>query len=223
MGRWSTGATPRSTSSPTPCTTAAAPSRACAPTTRSNGTAIFRLQEHTQRLFNSAKILRMKIPFSFEEVFEAQRTVVRENKLESLLPAAAHLDRLREARRLAQGQHRAPDGRRLALGRLPRRGRHEARHPRQDLELHPAPRQHHDDAGQGGLATTPTRSSPTWRRSTTATTRRCCSTPAASSAKAPARTCSWSSTASSTPPTSRPARSTASPATPSSRSATTSA
>ena len=48
-----------------------------------NGTAIFRLQEHTQRLFNSAKILRMKIPFSFEEVFEAQRTVVRENKLES--------------------------------------------------------------------------------------------------------------------------------------------
>ncbi len=29
-----------------------------------NGTAIFRLQEHTDRLFNSAKILRMKIPFS---------------------------------------------------------------------------------------------------------------------------------------------------------------
>ena len=48
-----------------------------------NGTAIFRLYEHTQRLFNSAKILRMKIPFSFEDVFEAQRTVVRENKLES--------------------------------------------------------------------------------------------------------------------------------------------
>ena len=29
-----------------------------------NGTAIFRLAEHTERLFNSAKILRMKIPFS---------------------------------------------------------------------------------------------------------------------------------------------------------------
>lgn len=27
-----------------------------------NGTAIFRLQEHTDRLFNSAKILRMNIP-----------------------------------------------------------------------------------------------------------------------------------------------------------------
>ena len=47
------------------------------------GTAIFRLYEHTQRLFNSAKILRMKIPFSFDEVVEAQRAVVRANKLES--------------------------------------------------------------------------------------------------------------------------------------------
>jgi branched-chain amino acid aminotransferase len=42
-----------------------------------NGTAIFRLQEHTERLFNSAKILRMKIPFTQEEVNEVQRTVVR--------------------------------------------------------------------------------------------------------------------------------------------------
>ena len=48
-----------------------------------NGTAIFRLQEHTERLFNSAKILRMKIPFSQEEVNEVQRTVVRENHLKS--------------------------------------------------------------------------------------------------------------------------------------------
>jgi branched-chain amino acid aminotransferase len=47
------------------------------------GTAIFRLREHTERLFNSAKILRMKIPFSQQEVMDAQRTVVRENQLES--------------------------------------------------------------------------------------------------------------------------------------------
>ena len=47
------------------------------------GTAIFRLYEHTQRLFNSAKILRMKIPYSFDDVVEAQRAVVRANKLES--------------------------------------------------------------------------------------------------------------------------------------------
>ncbi|MBZ0226488.1 MAG: branched-chain amino acid transaminase [Comamonas sp.] len=47
------------------------------------GTAIFRLQDHTQRLFNSAKILRMAIPFSIEQVNEAQRAVVRANGLQS--------------------------------------------------------------------------------------------------------------------------------------------
>jgi branched-chain amino acid aminotransferase len=47
------------------------------------GTAIFRLQDHTERLFNSAKILRMKIPFTMDEVNEAQRAVVRANQLES--------------------------------------------------------------------------------------------------------------------------------------------
>ena len=47
------------------------------------GTAIFRLQEHTERLFNSAKILRMKIPFTPAQVMQAQREVVRVNGLES--------------------------------------------------------------------------------------------------------------------------------------------
>jgi branched-chain amino acid aminotransferase len=48
-----------------------------------DGTAIFRLAEHTERLFNSAKILRMKIPFSPEQLNQAQKQVVRENKLAS--------------------------------------------------------------------------------------------------------------------------------------------
>ena len=39
------------------------------------GTAIFRLHEHTERLFNSAKILRMKIPFTPEQVMDAQKAV----------------------------------------------------------------------------------------------------------------------------------------------------
>ncbi|QDL39434.1 branched-chain amino acid transaminase [Rhodoferax sediminis] len=47
------------------------------------GTAIFRLEEHTERLLNSCKILRMKVPFSKEALNEAQKAVVRENKLES--------------------------------------------------------------------------------------------------------------------------------------------
>ena len=47
------------------------------------GTAIFRLEDHTERLFNSAKILRMAIPFTKEQVNQAQLDVIRENKLES--------------------------------------------------------------------------------------------------------------------------------------------
>lgn len=48
-----------------------------------SGTAIFRLAEHTRRFFNSAKIFQMKLPFDFETVVEAQKEVVRANKLES--------------------------------------------------------------------------------------------------------------------------------------------
>ena len=47
------------------------------------GTAIFRLREHTERLFNSAKILRMKVPFSIEQVEQAQLDVVKANGLKS--------------------------------------------------------------------------------------------------------------------------------------------
>ena len=47
------------------------------------GTAIFRLREHTQRLLNSAHIYLMKIPYSIEQLMEAQKEVVRANKLES--------------------------------------------------------------------------------------------------------------------------------------------
>jgi branched-chain amino acid aminotransferase len=48
-----------------------------------SGTAIFRLREHTERLFNSAHIYMMKIPYSREVIMEAQKEVVRANKLES--------------------------------------------------------------------------------------------------------------------------------------------
>ncbi len=47
------------------------------------GTAIFRLKEHTQRLFNSAKIYQMAMPYTQDEIMEAQREVVRANNLES--------------------------------------------------------------------------------------------------------------------------------------------
>ncbi len=47
------------------------------------GAAIFRLQDHTSRLFRSAHILKMDIPFSKQELNEAQRTTVRENGLKN--------------------------------------------------------------------------------------------------------------------------------------------
>jgi branched-chain amino acid aminotransferase len=45
------------------------------------GTAIFRLQDHTDRLFRSAHILNMNMPYDKETLNEAQRQVVRENSL----------------------------------------------------------------------------------------------------------------------------------------------
>lgn len=49
--------------------------------TESRGTCIFRLQEHTNRLFRSAHILNMAIPFSKDDINAAQAAVVRENGL----------------------------------------------------------------------------------------------------------------------------------------------
>jgi branched-chain amino acid aminotransferase len=48
-----------------------------------NGTAIFKLKEHTDRLFNSAHIYRMPMPWDKATLIEAQKEVVRANKLES--------------------------------------------------------------------------------------------------------------------------------------------
>lgn len=47
------------------------------------GTAIFRLQDHTRRLFNSAHIYQMSIPFDQDTINAAQCEVVRANELES--------------------------------------------------------------------------------------------------------------------------------------------
>ena len=45
------------------------------------GTAIFRLEDHTQRLLNSCKILGMKLPWDAGTINEAQLEVLRANKL----------------------------------------------------------------------------------------------------------------------------------------------
>ncbi len=47
------------------------------------GTAIFRLKEHIDRLFNSAKIYRTEIPFTREELIEAIVELIKVNNLEA--------------------------------------------------------------------------------------------------------------------------------------------
>ena len=47
-----------------------------------NGPAIFRLREHVKRLFDSAKVYRMDIPYSIEEIEQAIIETVKANKLE---------------------------------------------------------------------------------------------------------------------------------------------
>ena len=48
-----------------------------------NGPAIFKLEEHTERLFNSTRILGMKIPYDAETLNQAQKEVVTRNNLKS--------------------------------------------------------------------------------------------------------------------------------------------
>lgn len=47
------------------------------------GSAIFRLKEHVHRLFDSAQIVQIKIPFSPQEIEEAVITTVKINRLEA--------------------------------------------------------------------------------------------------------------------------------------------
>ncbi|MDE0411759.1 MAG: branched-chain amino acid transaminase [Gammaproteobacteria bacterium] len=47
------------------------------------GTAIFRLEDHTNRLFNSAKIIGMPIPFSPQQINQAQLDTVSKNSVQS--------------------------------------------------------------------------------------------------------------------------------------------
>ena len=46
-----------------------------------NGPAIFRVREHMQRLINSAKIYKMEIPYTLDELVEACKDTVKENNL----------------------------------------------------------------------------------------------------------------------------------------------
>ncbi|MBE9548542.1 MAG: branched-chain amino acid transaminase [Proteobacteria bacterium] len=47
------------------------------------GTCVFRLREHIERMFNSAKIYRMNIPYTEDEIIQACKDTLIKNKLKS--------------------------------------------------------------------------------------------------------------------------------------------
>lgn len=51
--------------------------------THDGRTAIFRLRDHTKRLLNSAKIFQLEVPYSLEDLEQAQKAVVKDNHLKS--------------------------------------------------------------------------------------------------------------------------------------------
>lgn len=51
--------------------------------TPDQGTCVFRLQEHTKRLFDSAKIYRMTIPYTVDQINQATLEIIAKNQLKS--------------------------------------------------------------------------------------------------------------------------------------------
>jgi len=82
------------------------------------GPAIFRLRDHTRRMFDSAKIYRMPMPFSSEQICDACREVIAVNgPCARRLHPTGRISRLRRDRRDAED--RAAHGRgdcRLGVG-----------------------------------------------------------------------------------------------------------
>ena len=70
---------PRSTYSATRFTTDRESSRASAHIRPQRGVAVFRLTDHIERLFNSAKILMIDTPWTVADLVEAAKAVVRES------------------------------------------------------------------------------------------------------------------------------------------------
>jgi branched-chain amino acid aminotransferase len=111
--------------------------------TEGDGTCIFRLNEHTDRLFRSAKILQMDMPYDKDTLNEAQREVVRVNGLdEAYLRPMCFLG--------SEGMGLRADNLKthvmvacLVLAFLHGSGGQRSRYSGAHLELHPTSREHH--------------------------------------------------------------------------------
>ena len=95
------------------------------------GTAVFRYREHLERLHRSAELYYMELPYTLEKLREATHEVIAVNKLSELLHPPDRLPRLRRDGPLPAERSGRRRDRRLAVGRLPRRGRPAPRDPLQ--------------------------------------------------------------------------------------------
>ena len=164
------------------------------------GPAIFRHQDHLDRLAKSAELYYLPLAYSLEEIREATKELIRRNGLRSCYIRPLAFRGYGEMGLYAQERAGRRGHRRLALGRLSGRGGQEEGRPRQGLLLAADLARRADPARQG-LGPVP-QLDPRQDRDapTPATTRRSCSTSAASSARAPARTSTWSARARSSRP-----------------------
>ena len=113
------------------------------------GTAIFRLKEHTDRLFRSAHILGMKMPFDKETLSQAQLSAVRDNKLESGYSASDGILWRGSHGYLGKNAFYSRDCCCLAMGSVPGCGGAGTWYSRQDFFLYPASCQYHHVQGKG--------------------------------------------------------------------------
>ncbi len=113
------------------------------------GTAVFRLDDHLARLERSAAMYHMPIPYSREELRAAVHQVISSNDLGGCYIRPIVAARLRHHGAVPAGGPGRRGHRRVAVGRLPGRGRPAHRHPRQDLQLAPHRVDHDPRHGQG--------------------------------------------------------------------------
>ena len=107
-------------------------SRASAPTRPLAGPAVWHLDEHLERLFRSAKLYHMDIPYSVEAIRRRDEGGDPRERPGRLLRPTARDARLRRDGREPAERAGERDHRGLAVGRVPRRGRPRAGRPDQD-------------------------------------------------------------------------------------------
>ena len=87
------------------------------------GPAVWHLDEHLRRLYRSAKLYHLEIPFSPEALTEGTKELIEANGLQLVLHQAARVPRVRRDGGEPARRPRQRDDRGVAVGGLPRRRR----------------------------------------------------------------------------------------------------